>query len=583
MRKSLYKKTVKELAELVKDWGKAKVYLVGGCVRDSLLGAGIKDIDLMIDLENGPSLFVDWLKKEGKAENFATFPRFGTARFDIKVDGRLIPIECVMPRKETYNNGPRKPDTIEYASLKEDALRRDFCCNALYQDVTTLELIDPTETGVHDVKNKILRTPLPAEQTFKDDPLRMLRAFRFCAEREFNIHYDVLPYIKPYPEYFQLSMERVREEFVRIIKTKNASKIIRELHRTELLGYIIPELEESWGFNQNSHYHSMNLTDHTLSVLDNIKMEHEVVKMAALLHDISKYKKWEVKDNGEFSYHGHDKDSAEMAREIMKRLKYSNEDIEVTVKLISNHMILKQFRDPVTGMYNGSAKVTRKIIRKLGDELEMCLDLINADNISHAPAYNMPSQVPSFFSSLGSFGKVSMIKSCPVSGDLIMRTFGLKPGPVIKDIKGFMLDWLDENPDLTKEELLDLYNKEYGGHEFWMWKDVEDGFIRLTLSEPIKDVDGKVKTDPYEYPYQIESKGIIMGDWKEKKKATEFPIMYSALMRTKQARRIFGEASAVLSKLGSIQGFKRVSICLDEYNDLSGTIEWEDLKPEYII
>lgn len=582
MRKQVYEKTVSKIAELTKEWGNAKIYLVGGCVRDSLLGVGVKDIDLMIDLENGPALFCDWLEKEGKAKNFVTYPRFGTARFDIVINGGDIPIECVMPRRETYNNGPRKPDSVEYASLKEDAQRRDFCCNALYQDVETLEILDPTEHGKEDIRDKILRTPLPAAQTFRDDPLRMLRAFRFWAEKGFIIDPSVLAEIKPYPEYERLSMERVNAEFVRILKSKKAAEIIRELHRTGLLGYILPEFEEAWGFNQNSHYHSMNLTDHSLAVLDNMKRSGEVFRMAALLHDISKYRSWQVKDNGEFGYHGHDKESAKMSAQILKRLKWSSEDIMVVEKMISCHMILKPFHDPVSGLYNGSAKTTRRIVRELGDNLEACLDLIDADNVSHSPTYNMPLQITSFYNALSKLGKVPIVKSCPVSGNLIMERFGLKPGPVIKEVKEIMLEWLDENPELVVEDLITKFEGEYGGKGFWVWNDSRDIFA-ITLTEPIQNGSMDITTQPYEYPYTIEKGGVELKNWKEWWNAIEHPKIYSAVNRSKLARSIFDRAADILAELEKVPGFKRANMELDSYNDLSGTIEWEDLKPEYIL
>jgi len=578
MNKRIYEKTVIRLAELTKEWGKADIYLVGGCVRDSLLGIVVKDIDLMVDLEDGPKLFCDWLEKEGKAKNFVVYPRFGTSRFDLTINGRDIPIECVMPRRETYNEGPRKPDTIEYASLKEDAERRDFCCNALYQNIQTRETIDPTEKGLEDIKNKILRTPLPAAQTFRDDPLRMLRAFRFWAEKDFHIDSLVLSEIKPYPEYELLSMERVNAEFCRILKSRKAAEIIRELHRTGLLRYIIPEFEEAWGFNQNTHYHSMNLTDHSLAVLEKVRDE-EVTRMAALLHDISKRRAWKMKDNGEFSYPGHEIESGKESVQILKRLKWSGEDIEKVEKIIENHMLLKPFRDPFTGLYNGSAKVTRKIVRKFGDVMEQSLDLINADNLSHSPQYNMPLQVTSFYTTLSKLGKAPVVRSCPVSGEEIMKRLGLKPGPVIGEIKEIMLEWLDENPNT---DLLTKFEEEYGGKEFWVWKKSRDIFA-ITLTEPVMNGDGEITTIPFELPYNIETGGKELVDWKERWNAIEHPKIYSAVMRSKLARSVFNEAADILAKLEKIPGFKGVKMELDSYNDLSGTIEWEDIKPEYIL
>jgi len=567
MKKELYDKTVNRIADLVKLWNESKVYLVGGCVRDSILKEEIKDIDLMIDLEDGPQIFCQWLRQENLAKDFAFYPKYGTSKFTLIVENENVPIECVMPRRETYEEGPRKPDSVEYASIKEDAYRRDFCCNALYQDVCTLELLDLTERGLEDIKTKTLRTPLPSEQTFIDDPLRMLRAFRFWAEKGFTIHPSVYSKIKPYKEYFQLSMERVRVEFGRIIRTERASEIIRALHERELLGYIIPEFEEAWGFNQNSHYHSMNLTDHSLSVLDYIISKDERVRMAALLHDISKYQRWKVKENGEFSFHGHDKESAELSVKILQRLKYSTEDIRVVKKLISEHMRIKSLRNS-EGLYNGSKKTTRKIIRDLGDELELCLDLINADNNSHAPEYNMPKQVESFKVAISELGEIPVAKDCPVSGDDIMRKFGLKPGPIIKEIKDIMADWLDEDPSLNSNQLVEKLGEEYGGKGIWVWNSKEGDILCIAESESEK------------LPYKI--KGHIKSDQKEWWKAIEHPKVYTAVKNSKKSRAIFYEAGEKLKEFKDLPGFKHVKIQVDLYGNISGAIEWEGQETDII-
>jgi putative nucleotidyltransferase with HDIG domain len=377
-------------------------------------------------------------------------------------------------------------------------------------------------------------------------------------------------------------MERVNSEFIRILKSGKAADSIRELHRTGLLSYILPEFDEAWGFNQNSHYHSMNLTDHSLAVMENIGKTGATYRMAALLHDISKYRNWQVKDNGEFGYQGHDKESAKLAVSILKRLKWSGEDIAKVEKMISCHMILKPYRDPVTGLYNGSAKITRRIARELGNEIGECLSLINADNISHAPAYNMPSQITSFYNALSKLGKVPIVRSCPVSGELIMETFNLKPGPVIGEIKEIMLEWLDENPSLDSEQLVKMFGEEYGGKGFWVWKDYS-GFFNITFSEPVIGSDGEITTKPFEIPYQIETEGRVLDGWKEWWNAIEHPKIYSAVNRSKKARAIFSEAAKVLFKLEDIPGFKQVKMEIDSYNDLSGTIEWKDLKPDYIL
>jgi hypothetical protein len=163
-----------------------------------------------------------------------------------------------------------------------------------------------------------------------------------------------------------------------------------------------------------------------------------------------------------------------------------------------------------------------------------------------------------------------------------METFNLKPGPVIKEVKDLMLEWLDENPSLDSGQLVKMFGEEYGGKGFWVWKDYS-GFFNITFSEPVIGSDGEITTKPFEIPYQIETEGKVLDGWKEWWNAIEHPKIYSAVNRSKKARAIFSEAAKVLSKLEDIPGFKQVKMEIDSYNDLSGTIEWKDLKPDYIL
>ena len=178
-----YNKTINKLRQFVRSWGKADVYLVGGCVRDELLGLVPKDIDLVIDFPNGSEEFTNFLRttyQQDICKGFTTFPRYGTSRFSVCIGPeKWIPIECIIPRTEKYEGTTRKPSSIEFGSLLEDAKRRDFYCNALYKNVLSNDIIDPTGNGLNDLRGMVLRTPIDPEQTFLDDPLRMLRAIRF--------------------------------------------------------------------------------------------------------------------------------------------------------------------------------------------------------------------------------------------------------------------------------------------------------------------------------------------------------------------------------------------------------------------
>lgn len=587
MNKKQYIEAKNLLGQLAKDWGKAKVYMVGGCVRDRLMNNYPKDLDLCIDLENGAVVFCDWLKQERQdiCSDFVVYPRFGTSKFSLRLStGKVLPIECVMPRTEAYNDGPRKPSETKYTSLEQDALRRDFCCNALYLDLETDEILDPTGHGISDLKAGILRTPLSAKETFIDDPLRMLRAFRFSARLGFTILPEVLEGIKPYPEYEKLSMERVADEFSKILQTSRAVETIRALHSCGLLGYIIPELEASWGFNQNSHYHSMNFTDHTLAVLQYV-IDHGdsglELRLAALLHDIAKPVCWKKKDNGEFSYHGHDFESANLSKSILSRLKFSGDSIKKVSELVARHMRIKSFYDPNTDSYTGSPKITRRVIRDLGDFLADEMKLIDADNHAHAPAYNMPGQVESFWKAVDNLGEVTLVRSCPVSGDVIMEKTGLKPGRVIQEIKDIFLDWLDENPGLGQDELFEKLREACEGNTFWAWFESLDGW-KVSDNKPVLKESEFYFPDPYQVP-------MVLGEYKglEKKptqyRAIEKPILWLTYQRYKQAREIFDRAADVLDEMYKIPGFNGVRLTFDRYHDLSGEIMWTDRKSDWII
>ena len=443
------------LKDIVSDWGKADVYYVGGCVRDMLLGIEPKDYDLCVNLDNGAQIFTDYLKENWShvCSGFTVFPKYGTAKFDLLGEQ----IECVMPRRETYNLGPRKPDQVSYAGIYEDALRRDFCCNALYQNVLSGVILDPTEKGREDVRNKILRTPISGKETFIDDPLRMLRAFRFSYQKGFIISQEVLDSITDYPEYYELSMERVWSEFSKILITQEPGKAIQDLHNHKLLNYIIPELEESWGFEQHSKYHNLTLTDHTFAVLKRVRPDL-ILRTAALLHDLGKYKEHGVREDGTWSYIGHEKVSSVLGRKILERLKCSGDFIDRVCCLIENHMILKQWK--------GERRRVRKVMRILGDNLDLALELIDADNNAHAPEYCLGGQIQEFKKYVEEERNKPAPLISPISGRTIMERLGIQEGIEVGKIKNIMQGWYDENPELNENDLIKKYEEEIGNINF---------------------------------------------------------------------------------------------------------------------
>ena len=587
--KTFFERVVTELRDIIKlSRFNDSVYLVGGCVRDQLLGNEPKDIDLCIDYPNGVEEFASWLKEDHptKCHGFCEFPRFGTMKFIfILSTGEEADIECVIPRIETYNNGPRKPDSVLQTSIEIDARRRDFCCNAVYYNITKETYLDPTGYGVYDCENNILRTPTEASYTFVDDPLRMLRAIRFYCTKGFEIEEDTKRAIYPYQEYFKLSMERVRDEFMKILMSPKPVEGIKLLHDHGLLKYIFKPLVECWNFDQKSKYHSLSLIDHTFAVLEHTTKSHlgddPRLRMAALLHDISKYKTFTF-DGTYNHYKKHEESSAELAEGLLNRLKFDKDFVKDVRFLIANHMRgFKQQYDYKNHKYTGSDKAIRKFVLDMGDYLELELELMDADNNSHSPIYNMPEQVKCIREKIKSLSDVVKVNYL-VSGNDIMDYFGLKPGISIKEIKCKLQDYLDENPTLTKEDVLAKYKKEYGGKKLYLVKKYSDSF------EAFLDPVEYYTSGNFGYWRTVDSNiprvSLVESDPRVKFNnsadclevdAIEFPNLYDCLSRHRTASIILDEVSKCLGKMELIEGFKEVKIKF-EGHDFSATVEWDD-------
>lgn len=591
MKRSTYLKAIKLLKDIVSEWNLgSRVYYVGGCVRDTQLGEIPKDIDLCIDVDNGTNVFIEYLKnyQSKLCHGFTTYPKYGTAKFSLRVFQEDIDIECVIPRIESYNNGPRKPDSIKQTTIKEDALRRDFCCNALYENILTGEVLDPTGKGLADCKNKILRTPLDPYNTYIDDPLRMMRAIRFSCTKGFMIEESTKKAISYYSQFDQISIERIRDEFSKILMSSYPRKGLDILIETKLIDRIIPQFLLFKDFNQNNKYHSLSWKDHTFSVLDKVVNQgaNLETRLAALLHDISKPTCHQVKLDGTYSYHNHENESANLAKSILTSLKYSNSVIDKVCFLVKNHMCIKQFYDYNLRLYTGKQKTTRKIIRLLGDDLMDEMILIDADNLSHSPKWNMPGQVSSF---LNEVEKVKVLANSnnftvPITGDDIMNHYYISPGVLVKEIKKILQEYYDNNPNLSKSELFLEYDKEFLKKSLWVIR--TDYNYSVFILEP-KITDSDILFDCRDTPlYMTESELLSFGiernyiPEKENTYSKISAIYAPRLYRRKNKHFKFYTTSVEIAKLleslekdcGEYKSFN----CNLEMNDLSFDIEWED-------
>lgn len=452
-----------------------KIYLVGGCVRDELLNIPIKDIDIMVDIPDGGIKLANYLLSvlPDNFTNLVIYERYGTAKitFMHKTENECE-IEFVAPRTELYDEASRKPIKVEYCDLKTDALRRDFTVNALYKNIHNNEIIDPTERGVQDIKNMMLITPTSADIDFFDDPLRMLRAVRFSVQKGFKISEEISrACISNAWRLRRISAERIHDEFVKIMMSNKPKDGIILLHEFGLLKFMFsPELtflDDMFGFDQRNEHHFETLDGHILSVLDGVIKSNSnaslILRLSALLHDIGKLKCYELKEDGiHYRYHGHEIVSGELAYQILKDLKFSNEICDSVKFICERHMLLKQFTDG-EGHLKITNKSARKILRKCGDYIDEILQLMDADNKAHEveSSNRLWHQIDDFRALIPSLYNITTVDNtsvlkCPVNGNDVMSVFNISPGPEVKKYLEIATDIYDGDPQLTKDEILNL-------------------------------------------------------------------------------------------------------------------------------
>lgn len=412
---------------------KGEVYIVGGEVRDRLLGRPSKtDLDLVL-VGDSKQLAIE-LYEMGVAEHYPTiFERFGTVA--IQIDG--FPIEIVQARKESYRDDSRKP-TVVPGTLEEDALRRDFTCNTMLDNLETGEIVDPLGVGLADLKAKILRTPLDPEATFHDDPLRMLRAVRFKWNLEFEFAPGLADSIRLQADRLQIiSKERIREELTKMLLNEKPSRAIRDLADLNLLKQFAPELIALIGVTQGS-YHHLDAWDHTLLVLDNAAAADQsgdhLLRLAALFHDIAKPQTRTVQEDGRVRFFGHDDVGEEVVAQWMNEMKYSGDEISTVKKLVKLHM---RFTDPTLP----SSPSVRRIMREVGDDMDRLLSLVDADRNgmkAFPPPFTM-DELRDKVQKVATQTPLNKLES-PLTGAEIMGICNLEQGTEIGRAKDYLLN-----------------------------------------------------------------------------------------------------------------------------------------------
>ena len=410
-------------------------YVIGGYVRDAILGRECKDIDVVC-IGSGIDLALEVAKEFDLPEHaVSVFKNFGTAM--IKVDD--WDLEFVGARKESYNRDSRKP-VVEEGTLEDDQNRRDFTINAMAVQLNQAHwglLLDPFH-GVDDLKAKLIRTPLAPGITFSDDPLRMMRAVRFAAQLGFDIFPETFEALKTEKDRLEIiSMERISDELNKIILCKKPSYGFLLLDACDLLPIIFPEFMKLKGVDtEDGKGHKDNFY-HTLQVLDNISENTDDLwwRWAAILHDIAKPQTKRFVQGKGWTFHGHEDMGARQVPNIFKRLKLPlNEKMKLVQKLVRLHL-----RPIALSKEEITASALRRLLFEAGEELEALMTLCRAD-ITSKNGDKVKRYLRNFDIVEAKLKEVEESDSLrnfqPVfSGEVIMQVFDIGPGREIGLIK----------------------------------------------------------------------------------------------------------------------------------------------------
>ncbi len=456
--KNLIEKIPKEISYVTDILEKAgfEAYLVGGCVRDLLINRTPKDWDVTTNAK--PEEIIGLFEKTVYENNFGTVAvcvTRETYKEGVSPETNKYEIIEVTPyRTEAKYSDFRHPDEVKFSDkLEDDLKRRDFTVNAMsFRKGQITDIFN----GLKDLENKVLRTVGEPDERFNEDALRMLRAVRFSVQLDFSISYETTESILKNNKLIKkISAERIRDEFIKIIMSRNPAAGILMLHKFKLLSSIIPELEEGINCEQGGE-HIYDVWNHLLNALQHAADKNWPleIRLSALLHDIGKPRSRRLatdKNKKQFTFYGHEVVGERMAVKILERLKFSKKEIELIEKLIRNHMFFSD-TEQIT------LSAVRRIITRVGVEnIWTLMNVRECDRVGMKKK-ETPYRLRKYFAmieeALHDPVSVSQLK---IDGNYLIKDIGITPGPRMGWILNALLEEVLDDPSKnTKGHLTEL-------------------------------------------------------------------------------------------------------------------------------
>lgn len=420
-----------------------EAFMVGGCVRDCLLGLIPKDYDITTSAL--PNITESLFEK-----TIPTGIKHGTVT--VVLDNENLEVTTYRTERNYLDN--RHPESVEFVSnIKEDLSRRDFTVNALAYN--NKEGLLDYFNGIDDIKNKIIRAVGDPNKRFQEDALRMLRAIRFSCQLGFEI--DDLTYLAIKENYNlirNISIERIRDELCKILTSDNPCDGLNLLKDTVILEIIIPEIHSLVGYTSLCNNHNRDVFNHTLNVINNTSSNDLILRLSALFHDVGKLNTLKQLPNGHCYFPGHAQEGAIICKTILSRLKFDNTTIDKVSKIIYDHLVLDVNYMPTDGEI-------KRLLRRVGSENIFTLFELQKADINSLwdpiPFLKKVDYISDRVKLILKNKEPLYIKDLAVTGSDLMTYLNIKPGKIIGEILNFLLESVLDNKNLNnKESLLEI-------------------------------------------------------------------------------------------------------------------------------